>query len=151
MEEGAATAGWTRRCGGGRKGGDVERLLGYGRLRRRRWRFQGWVVGEVRRDGKGGEISLCGCQVWPAANFLRGLGAGTPREVLHAGASVGLPATISGFISRRVRMGGAGGQGRTQDKNVPARRGRHDELPDGCGLKACYLCRVFKTIRIAEG
>ena len=31
-----------------------------------------------------------------------------------------------------------------------ARRGRHDELPDGCGLKACYLCRVFKTIRIAE-
>ena len=31
-----------------------------------------------------------------------------------------------------------------------AGRGRHDELPDGCGLKACYLCRGLKTIRIAE-
>ena len=46
------------------------------------------------------------------------------------------------------------GQARVDDStsHTPgmARRGRHDELPDGCGLKACYLCRVFKTIRIAE-
>ena len=77
------------------------------RMRMRRRRFRGWEArsGELHN----GEWVCVSARVVPRAISYVACVSAPPREALRVGAGVGLPATISDFISRRVRIRGAGG------------------------------------------